>query len=205
MSGTPDRYNLLGRSLHWLMAAMILAMLFIGAGMMTSLRWRPELIGWHIPLGLAILALVIVRIVNRLGQRTPPLPDTLPRWQAFAARASHWILYGLMVAMPLLGWATLSAGGFPIEPLPGVHLPALVSVGPTWHAYARTAHGLLAFALFGTILVHLSAGLLHACVLRDGVYGHVALRPSKDPGCSIRFHRTDSVNRNRSDEADSGS
>ena len=101
----PQHFNTLARSLHWLMAVMILAMLFIGAAMMTSLHHRIWLIELHRPLGIAILLLALVRLVNRLLSRTPPLPADLPVWQVLAAKASHWMLYGLMLAMPLLGWA----------------------------------------------------------------------------------------------------
>ncbi|NQF22446.1 cytochrome b, partial [Enterobacter hormaechei] len=86
----PPHFNILARSLHWLMAGMILAMLFIGAAMMTSLHHRIWLIDLHRPLGIAILLLAVVRLVNRLLSRTPPLPPDLPVWQVLAAKASHW-------------------------------------------------------------------------------------------------------------------
>ncbi len=110
----PRHFNLTARILHWLMAAAILAMLFIGVGMTTSMTWRPWLIDIHRPLGIAILLLVIIRLINRLCYPIPPLPPSVPRWQAFLAHASHWLLYILMFSLPLLGWATLSAGNWPV-------------------------------------------------------------------------------------------
>lgn len=74
----PQHFNTLARSLHWLMAVMILSMLFIGAAMMTSLHHRIWLIDLHRPLGIAILLLALVRLVNRLLSRTPRLPADLP-------------------------------------------------------------------------------------------------------------------------------
>ncbi len=73
------------------------------------MTWRPWLIDIHRPLGIAILLLVIIRLINRLCYPIPPLPPSVPRWQAFLAHASHWLLYILMFSLPLLGWATLSA------------------------------------------------------------------------------------------------
>lgn len=67
----PQHFNTTARSLHWLMAVMILSMLFIGAAMMTSLHHRIWLIDLHRPLGIAILLLALVRLVNRLLSRTP--------------------------------------------------------------------------------------------------------------------------------------
>ena len=95
-------FNPLAKVLHWLMAVAILAMLFIGVAMMASMTWRPWLLDLHRPLGIAILLLAVVRLINRLRHPAPPLPDSVPGWQAAAARASHWLLYILMLGLWLL-------------------------------------------------------------------------------------------------------
>lgn len=173
MSGN-ERFNLTARVLHWTMAPLIVAMLFVGVGMVASVANRPWLIDLHRPLGIAILVLVVVRLVNRLRHRPPPLPADLPRWQVLAAHASHWLLYALMLTMPLAGWAMLSAGGYPVALFGGVHLPAIVSPDPTLYAWLRDAHGWAARLLFVTVLVHVAAALFHAWVRRDGVFGSMA-------------------------------
>lgn len=167
-------FNLLARVLHWLMAAMILTMLFVGVGMVASVSQRPWLLNLHRPLGIAILVLVLVRLGNRLRHRPPPLPADLPRWQKAAAHASHWLLYALMLAMPLLGWSMLSAGGYPIVLWPGVQLPPIAPHSPALYAWLRSAHGWLAYLLFATVLAHLCAALFHAWVRRDGVFSSMA-------------------------------
>lgn len=170
----PRHFNLLARMLHWGMAAAILAMLFIGAGMVVSLQYRVQLLDLHRPLGIAILLLAIVRLVNRLSRPTPALPADLPVLQKFAAHASHWLLYGLMLAMPLIGWAMLSAGGYPSPMVGVVHLPAIVPHSPELYGILRPLHGILAYVLFATILGHLGAALFHAWVRRDEVFGQMA-------------------------------
>jgi cytochrome b561 len=170
----PRHFNLLARVLHWSMAVAILAMLFVGAGMVVSLRHRDELLDLHRPLGLAILLLAIVRLANRLRHAPPPLPADLPRIQVLAAKASHWVLYALMLAMPLIGWAMLSAGGYPVELVDGVNLPAILPHSPAMYGMLRPLHGVLAYVLFFTILAHLGAALFHAWVRRDGVFGQMA-------------------------------
>lgn len=163
-------FTLLARVLHWSMAVMIVAMLFIGVTMVASLHLRPALIDLHRPLGIAIGVLAVVRLYNRLRHRPPPLPSDLPAWQVLAAKASHWALYGLMFAMPLVGWAMLSAGGYPIELGGGVHLPAIVPHSPALYAPLREAHSVLAYVLFATVLMHVGAALFHLWVRRDGVF-----------------------------------
>lgn len=127
MNAQPRFFAPLARLLHWLMALMVIAMLFIGAGLAASVSERHEwLIHLHKPLGIAILALVIVRLVVRFSTRQPPLPADLPLWQVLAAKASHLVLYALMLVLPLLGWAMISAAGDPVMLSSSVQLPALV-------------------------------------------------------------------------------
>ncbi|QDW67559.1 cytochrome b [Luteimonas granuli] len=168
------RFDPLARALHWAMALMILAMLFVGAGMVASLSGRPWLLDLHRPLGIAILVLALVRLAHRLRHRPPPLPASVPRWQQRAARASHWLLYGLMLAMPLLGWAMLSAAGDPVRMAGDWVLPPIAPRDTVLYAALRWAHGALGYLLFATVLLHLSAALRHAWVLRDGVFEAMA-------------------------------
>jgi len=104
-----------------------------------------------------------------LSSRPPALPEDLPGWQKVAALGSHLVLYVLMIAMPLIGWAMLSAGGYPVTLGGGVQLPAIVPADPVWFAWLRNAHRWLAYAFFATFLAHFAAALYHALVRRDGV------------------------------------
>ena len=169
-----ERFNLTARVLHWTMSTLIFVMLFVGVAMVASVSQRPWLVDLHRPLGIAILLLAIVRLFNRLRHKPPPLPADLPRWQSLAAHASHWLLYALMLAMPLIGWAMLSAGGYPVTMFGSVRLPAIVSQDPATYAFLRDAHGVLARLLFLTVVVHLCAALYHAWVRRDGVLASMA-------------------------------
>ncbi|MGB3393286.1 MAG: cytochrome b [Stenotrophomonas sp.] len=170
----PGHFDLRARELHWLMAVLIVAMLFIGVMMVASVSQRPWLINLHRPLGIAILVLAAVRLAHRLRHRPPALPAELPRWQVRAAHASHWLLYALMLAMPLIGWAMLSAGGYPVTMAGPLQLPAILPHDPTLYAWLRDAHGWLARLLFATVLLHLAAALVHAWVRRDGVFSSMA-------------------------------
>ena len=162
----PEAFHPFARLLHWLMAVLILAMLFIGVSMVADLSLRhPVLISLHKATGLALLVLVVLRIAARLTLPHPPLPNDLPKLQRWTAGASHLLLYGLMLAMPLLGWAMLSAGDYP-RPL---GLPAIAPHNLQLYAVLRQAPGWAGYLLFATVLVHVGAALMHAWVRRDGV------------------------------------
>lgn len=173
MNGTVH-FNALARWLHWSMAVLVLAMLFVGIGMVASMTLRPMLLDLHRPIGIAILLLALVRIINRLRSPPPALPADLPQWQVSAARASHWLLYALLFAMPLVGWAMVSAAGNPVVLWPGFTLPAIAVHDPAVYTVLRSAHAWLARLLFAAVLMHLAAALFHAWVRRDGVFSAMA-------------------------------
>jgi cytochrome b561 len=156
------------------MAAMVLAMLFIGAGMVASLTDYHWLVSIHKPLGIAILILVAIRLINRLLNPAPPLPEGMPGWQRFAAYLSHVVLYALMFALPLVGWAMLSAARYPIVRYGPLELPPILPHDAALYALLRTTHTVLAFLFFTTFIAHFSAALMHALIYRDGVFQSMA-------------------------------
>lgn len=170
MTRSTTQFVLAARVLHWLMAIMIVSMLFIGVGMVASVSERHAwLLAIHKPLGIAILVLAIIRLIVRLRNPPPPLPADLPAVQKLAAHASHYLLYVLMIAMPLVGWAMLSAGGYPVMLSHSLRLPPIFPVNASAFAVLRHAHAWLAALLLLTFLAHLGAALYHGLIRRDGV------------------------------------
>ncbi|MGN6237940.1 cytochrome b [Dyella sp.] len=170
MSTIRTTFSLPARVLHWTMAVLILAMLFIGVGMVATVSEKHQwLLAIHKPLGIAILLLAIARLVVRLRNPPPPLPADLPAPQKLAAHLSHWLLYALMIAMPLIGWAMLSAGGYPVMLTGSLRLPAILPENALAFAWLRTVHGVFAYLLFFTFLAHMGAALYHGLIRRDGV------------------------------------
>src|SRR3546814_13801207 len=74
-----------------------------------------------------------------------------------------------MIGLPLIGWAMLSAGGYPVRLTAGFALPPIVPQDALAYGLLRQAHGLIAFAFFALILGHLTIALIHGFVRRDGV------------------------------------
>jgi cytochrome b561 len=166
---SPDFHPAL-RMLHWLMAVMVLTMLFIGVGMVsTSGPAYVTLLALHRPVGIAILILVLIRLPLRLLTGAPALPADLPPQQKFVAKASHVLLYASMIAMPLIGWAMLSAGGYPVHVTKGIVLPPILPHDLPVYAMLREAHTVIALLFFALIVAHLAAALMHGLIRRDGV------------------------------------
>ena len=182
MSAQPRQFAVVSRILHWLMAAMVLAMLGIGVGMVASLADYHVLVSIHRPLGIAILILVVIRFANRLVNPPPPFPPTMSRMERLAATASEYTMYGLMFVLPLVGWGMLSAARYPIVLYGSFHLPFILPHDAMLYAALRKAHTILAYLFFLTFLAHFGAVLYHTLVVRDGLLKRMApwnVRPEK--------------------------
>lgn len=182
MTTEPTRFTAPQRLLHWLMAVLILAMLFIGVGMVSTVTPRYlALVQIHKPLGIAILILAFLRLTLRLIYGAPKLPASLPEPVKLAAFLSQILFYVLMIAMPLIGWAMLSAAPYPVVLFGRVTLPRIAPVSATLHSLLWQAHHYLAFAFFGLILTHIAAMIGHKLIRNDGILETMAPSLGADP------------------------
>jgi cytochrome b561 len=171
------RFTVLSRLLHWSMAAMVITQLLIGVTMVAALAYYPLLLAVHRPLGLAILVFAVVRLANRLRHHPPPFLATMSRAERRIATWSEYLLYALLLAQPLVGWAMLSATRLPITLYGPLHLPGIATHNITLYATLHVCHVVLAFLLFATFTAHMCAVLFHTLVLRDGLLDRMALWP----------------------------
>jgi cytochrome b561 len=174
-----DRYDTVAILLHWLVAVGVVAQIAIGLAMtqlpLTPARQFP-LYQLHKSIGITVLAVVLFRVAWRLTHRPPPLPDTMPRVERRFASAAHLALYGLLVGLPLTGWAVVSASPYNIPTVlyglvPWPHLPVLSTLhdkAPV-EAVLATIHAFGGWFLAALIGVHAAAALRHHLLLHDAV------------------------------------
>jgi cytochrome b561 len=179
IASPPARFALPSRILHWLMAPMVIAQLLIGVIMIASLTYYPLLLAIHRPLGILILVFAVVRLANRFTHRLPPFLATMGPAERRVATWSEYLLYALLLAQPLVGWAMLSAARFPVTLIGPVHLPGIAPHNIDLYGALRQAHNVLAFLLFLTFTAHVCAVLFHTLGLRDRLLDRMALWPTK--------------------------
>lgn len=173
---TPSRYGTVAIALHWLLALAIAASFCVGI-FMTELQTSPlklKLYNWHKWVGIAILALSLLRLAWRLTHRPPPDPPAMPAWQKQTARVVHRLMYALFLAVPLAGWAYSSAAGFPVVLFGAWPLPDFVPADKALAETIKPLHWMLAYALAGLVLAHVAAALVHHFVDRDGLLRRMA-------------------------------
>ena len=169
------QFTLPARLLHWVMAAMVVSMLFIGVSMVASLANYHTLVSVHRPLGIAILVLVVVRFVVRKIGPLPPFLATMSARERRWATGSERTLYALMFVLPLVGWGMLSAARMPIVMWGAWHLPPILPHSAWLYAVLRKLHTALAYLLFATFTAHLATVLFHTLVTRDGLLKRMLL------------------------------
>ncbi|MEO6968806.1 MAG: cytochrome b [Rhodanobacteraceae bacterium] len=172
LRNTETRWGSVAQTFHWLIAALIVAQGAIGL-IMVELSLSPTKIkvyALHKSIGLTVLALALLRLIWRAGNRAPHDPAAMPSWQRIAAHVSHVALYALMLALPLSGWLFNSAANFPLAWFGIVHLPSQTGhVDPALKAFALSAHVALFWILVAVLAAHVAAALWHHYDRRDDV------------------------------------
>ena len=126
-----ERYGNVAVLLHWAIAVLILTNVAIGLDFPHREPGQPfpakPLLPLHVSIGLSVLILSVVRLLWRVAHRPPSHPSTMKQWEVLLANAAHVAFYVLIIALPVSGWAILSAHrnpkwqslfGIPWPPLP---------------------------------------------------------------------------------------
>lgn len=144
---------------------------------------RFKIYQWHKSFGIVVLLLSLFRLLWRLTHKPPALPEGMKSWEIAAAKFTHIGFYALMIGVPLLGWAMVSASTLPIQnelfyliPLPDM---------PGVDASKEAAERLKAFHEIGAKLIlllfalHVGGALKHHFVANDGTLSRMIPRLRK--------------------------
>jgi cytochrome b561 len=168
---TENRYGLIAITLHWVMAVIVIGLICLGLYMVRlpiSLE-KLKLFGWHKEYGILVLMLVLLRFCWRFWSIQPKLPPYIARLQQFAAHAVHYLLYALMIAMPLTGWMTSSAAGLQVSFFGLFLMPDLVAPDENLRILLASIHEWLGYALIAVICMHAGAALQHHFYHKDDI------------------------------------
>ena len=179
MSKAGSRYTLTAQALHWLTVLLILAVLPV-AWVVVSLSPSPErswLFVIHRSLGVTIFAVVVMRLAWRAMNPPPPLPGATSQAMELVGRLTHWLLYVLVLLMPVSGYLQ-SASGKPVSYFGLFDLPALPE-NRSLDDVAKTLHLLGQWGIYALVALHVSATAWHVVVRRDGLLNRM-LPPQND-------------------------
>jgi cytochrome b561 len=163
-----SRYSTVAMALHWLIAALIAVQLGLGWYMNEVLPDHTppqvQMEGLHISVGLTLMLVIVARIVWRLLNPPPALPDGLAPWEKVLSRTIHAAFYLLMVILPLTGWALVSGGKKAISwwGLNWPKLPGLAALTKDQHHLLKHTHiYTLIWILVISWFLHVGGALKH--------------------------------------------
>ena len=164
-SDTPAvRYTMTAIVLHWALAVFIIGEFAWGWWMLGIPKsppgMRADAYNLHKSIGMCVLALMVFRLVWNVVHRAPPLP-AMPAWQARAVKATHALLYALLVVNPLAGLLGSVWSGYPIKWF-GITLPAWGSDSPALKDAMSTLHLATGWLLAALVALHVGAAIYHA-------------------------------------------
>ncbi|MEQ8825969.1 MAG: cytochrome b [Filomicrobium sp.] len=187
-SGLIEVYSPTARAFHWIVVALLAIQFPIGFYMVyrgSDLNiWDSvtnNLYSGHKLLGVIILAIVILRFAYRMMAGAPSPEPTLEPWQRVVSEITHWAIYVLLFAVPILGYIGVSM--FPALNIFGAfNLPALTGPDKAMSKEVFALHAWGAFILGGLIVMHIGAAMQHNLIRKDNVLGRMlpsALRKEK--------------------------
>ena len=154
--------------LHWTIAALFFLSVALGAWM-TELGYYDAYyhgaLTWHRTLGLALLVLAVAKIATTKRVH----PAGLKHWELIAARIMHFLLFALLLIIPVSGYVISTSAGNAAELVGGLSAPALFTVPSTARDGAIWLHYWAAYCGTAMALLHAAAALKHHFIDKNDV------------------------------------
>lgn len=162
-----SKWSVSSRIFHWISALLLLitwAMMFLNNNFDNSLY-----IGLHKSFGVSLLFWMIARVINRVVTKAPPsIP--MPKWQLLLSHLSHFGLYALLIAMPMVGLLMSVYGGRPVDVFGLFQIPVFVTPDRSLARFYNNLHtDVIWQAILAFTFVHISAALYHQFVKKDNL------------------------------------
>ena len=177
MSTAHTHYDPFSRVLHWLTAIAVIAAFILGPehfgremhqGLDPATRWD---IVTHESLGLLVAALTLLRLLWLTVRPAKPQFD-MPAWMHLSAKATHGLLWLLLLAVPVSAMLALGIEGHPLTLLGGIRINELpINANSPLASLADwgDVHGLLGDMILWLSGLHAVAAIYHHVLLKDGV------------------------------------
>lgn len=186
------RYTRVAMVLHWSVAILIVA----GVVLIWMVNLVPEnaarpVVDTHKSIGILVLGLVLLRILWRLANPPPPLPISYAPWERYGAHAAHFMLYALILALPISGWlhdsAYKEAAKYPMQLfylVPWPRIGFIMDLEPvfkeSFHVVTGAIHVWLSYLLYALFALHVGAALKHQFVDREPELERMLPGPGKN-------------------------
>lgn len=187
------RYDLGARWFHWLTTLLVFTVIPLG-WIFGAFKTKPgapdtfvapfpgtpaDYASAHMTVGLLLFAIVLPRIIYRYRHKPPPLPGAMGALEKGFAHVTHWLLYAVLIVMPLSGYIMSSGDKPPIRILGLIDFPK-VPITPGQGMAAAIVHVYGQFAVYALIVLHLAGTAWHLLMRRDNILGRMLPEQSNE-------------------------
>jgi cytochrome b561 len=169
MKKLSERYGWAAMTLHWVIAILLsVALVLAWVLPRKSAPGYDALLELHKSVGMTVLLLVVLRLSWRLGNPVAPAAG-LTRLETRLSGLTHWVLYAIMLAIPLTGYLFSSAAGQHLDFFGLFTAASPLPTNPGFASPMEFLHKTGQYAIYGFVGLHVLAALYHHFVKRDGV------------------------------------
>lgn len=159
------KWPISSRIFHWISALLLLVTWLL----MVLYQYTDTklFIGLHKAFGISVLCWMIARVLNRLLIRAPA-PVVMPKWQLLISQLNHFVLYALLIAMPVAGLLMSVYGGRPVAIFGLFEIPVFVTPDRSLARLFNDIHTDIIWPMIiAFTLLHIGAALYHQFILKD--------------------------------------
>ena len=160
------------RRLHWANAILALGVVMLAWCLLAAPR-HSDARGWlvtlHVSFGLTVLGVIAIWAVRLLRHPSPPLRPPLTAIELWLARATQIGMLLLFAAMAVSGYVSLAAAGKSVSFFWVVAITPLAPLSGRLSQIALAAHLVGEFLIYGLVVLHVAAALMHGFIRRDGI------------------------------------
>ncbi len=167
---SPEKYGSIAKLLHWVIALLVVLMLFLGY-FMSDIKDKTlfaKVVNIHKLTGITILILMVLRVLWTWANPKPVPLSTSAIWERFLERTVHILFYIVLIAMPLSGWIMAMAEGHPPK-LFGWLIKLPVPKNETTGNVSMDIHSSLAIVIIVLVSIHILAALYHYVFKKDKI------------------------------------
>jgi cytochrome b561 len=192
------RYTKVAVILHWLIALLIIVMFGLGWFMadipkeaakqtvfdifdLGIFHWtmaeeispRNFYFNLHKSIGVTIFALIILRILWRIGHKPPAMLSSYQAWERKLATATHHLLYIFMVILPLSGLMMTLNSKYGLKWF-GIDFLSGTDNKPVREIF-QSAHEIIGLIILAILALHVIGALKHKFVDKDETLKRMSL------------------------------
>lgn len=179
-------YDPIQRALHWIVGLFFLTAVAVVlvADLPTDRAVHVQIVNIHKSLGVTVLILGAVRLLYRFVKAPPAFPASFDRRARLAASSSHWLLYALIIVMPVTGFVASALLGRPLPWFGLFSFPNPFEINEALGKIVGKSHKLLAYLVYVAVAAHIGGSLWHEFVKKDGSLGRMLPRRTRIVGPS---------------------